>query len=91
MLLDHESFHWDVISEEEEGTEVLQLLKGKELIGEIVVVASDISYVHCPPGDPEQHMFECVIETSAAREVVYHFVLAHGFDEEPSPSQRWTH
>jgi hypothetical protein len=90
VLMDHDDYHWDVLSEDDD-TQVLQLVRGKELVGEIIVLAAEIAYVHCPSTDTEEQLFECVVETPQAREVVYHFAMAHSFDGEPTQSRAWTH
>jgi hypothetical protein len=90
VLMDHEDFHWEILAEDAD-TQILQLVRGKELVGEVIVLAAEIAYVHCPASDTEEQIFECVVETADAREVAYHFVIAHGYDEEPSTSGRWTH
>jgi len=91
MLFDHDDYHWHLAAEEE-GSLIVQLVRGKELVGEIVVMASEIAYVQCELTDNEEYVFECIVETEAARDVAYYFVMAHGFDEtEPSSVRRWTH
>ena len=90
VMMDHEDYHWDTV--EEGDTQILQLVRGKELVGEIMVLATEIAYVHCAPSETEEQLFECVVETPEAREVMYHFVMAHSYDgESDSPGNRWTH
>lgn len=96
MLFDHDDFHWTLITEDD-ATRVVQLARGKELVGELVMFSTDIAYVQTEPGEHEgEFVFECVIETAAAREVAYHFVLAHGYAAEEHPrgkaaGDKWTH
>jgi hypothetical protein len=91
LLFDHEEYHWHLAAEED-GLLLVQLVRGKELIAEMVVLITEISYVQVEPGEGEECSFECVVESEAAREVAYHFVLAHGYDENETPSaRRWTH
>jgi hypothetical protein len=91
VLFDHEDYHWHLAAEDDT-TLLVQLVRGKEMVGELVVLSSDIAYVQSEPGDAEEHVFECVVETDAAREVAYHFVMAHEFDEAELKSGRpWTH
>ncbi len=89
ILIDHDDFHWDIVDEGE--AQILQLVRGKDLVGEIVVLHEEIDYVHCPPGSSDQQLFECVIESPHGREVVYHFVMNHGFEHEPEKIRHWTH
>ncbi|HET6611572.1 MAG TPA: hypothetical protein VFG83_06275 [Kofleriaceae bacterium] len=91
LLFDHEDYHWHFAAEDE-STLLVQVVRGKELVGEIVVAQAEIAYVQSEPGEGDEHLFECVVETEAGREPVYHFILAHGYDETEAPSvRRWTH
>lgn len=90
-LFDHEDFHWTLLTEGD-ATLVVQLSRGKELVGELVVFPTEIAYVQCEPGEQDgEWMFECIVETEAAREVAYHFVLAHEYDVVEHKSEKWTH
>ena len=92
VLFDHDDYHWHLAQDQEENVLLVQLVRGKELVGEIVVLSNDITYVQCEQADGEEYAFECVVETEATREVAYHFVLTHSYeDERPSPTRRWTH
>jgi hypothetical protein len=93
VLLDHDDFHWHLAAEEE-GTMLVQLVRGKDLVGELLVFSTEIAYVQGEPGEAEgEHVFECIIESEAAREVAYHFVMAHEYDEveHPQSARKWTH
>lgn len=91
VLFDHEDYHWHLTAEDDL-TLIVQLVRGKELVGEIVIASSEIAYVQCEPGEGDEFLFECVVENMAAREVAYHFVLAHGYEErEVQSARRWTH
>ena len=90
VLMDHDDYHWDVLQEDED-TQILQLVRGKDLVGEIIVMVADIAYVHCPPCEGEEQIFECVVETEQSREIVYHFAMAHPYEGEPTQSRSWTH
>ncbi len=91
LLFDHDDYHWHMASEDEV-TLLVQLVRGKDLVGEMVVLSSEIAYVQCSPGDSEEFIFECMVETTAGREAAYHFVMAHEYDEvERSARSRWTH
>ena len=90
MLMDHDDYHWDVLSEPGD-TQILQLVRGKDLVGEIIVLAAEIAYVQRPETDGDDQVFECVVETPHAQEVAYYFVMAHDYEEESTPSRSWTH
>lgn len=91
LLFDHDDFHWNLGSEDE-STLLLQLMRAKEIVGEIVVFSSEVAYVQAEPGDGEEFVFECIAETEESREVLYQFVMAHGYDApEEATGPRWTH
>lgn len=91
ILFDHEDYHW-FLATEDEATQIVQLGRGKDLVGEIVIVSSDIAYVQAIELENEEVSFELVVETDHAREVAYHFVMAHGYDEtEMTSARKWTH
>ena len=48
VLFDHEDFHWTV-TDEDEHTKVVQVARGKELVGELVVFPAEITYVQAEP------------------------------------------
>jgi len=92
VLFDHEDYHWNLAADDEQ-TLIVQLVRGKELVGEILLLASDIAYVQGEAGENDEHLFECIVESMASREIAYHFVIAHGYDEGDMnvSSRRWTH
>ena len=92
VLIDHDDFHWTLISEDAH-TKVVQLARAKDLVGEMLVFAAEIAYVQCEPTETDgEWLFECIIESEKAREVAYHFVMAHEYDDgEHRREEKWTH
>lgn len=91
LLFDHDDYHWH-LAQEDETMLLVQVVRGKDLVGELVVIPSDIAYVQAQPNEHDEFIFECVIEAPHGRDVAYHFVMAHSYDEaEPSSARRWTH
>lgn len=92
VLIDHDDFHWTLISEDDQ-TFVVQLGRAKELVAELVLFPADVAYVQVEPTEIEgEWLFECVVETEKAREVAYHFVMAHEYDDgEHRREEKWTH
>jgi hypothetical protein len=91
-LFDRDDFHWSLVAEDDT-TYVVTLARGKELVGEILLFPAEIAYVQVEPSEHEgEFLFECITETTEAREVVYHFVLAHEYDAGGhAKSEKWTH
>jgi len=92
VLLDHDDFHWTLITEDEH-TYVVQLARAKDLVGELLVFPAEIAYVQVEPGEVDgEWLFECIVESEKAREVAYHFVMAHEYEDgEHRREEKWTH
>ncbi|HTR55286.1 MAG TPA: hypothetical protein VMJ10_31615 [Kofleriaceae bacterium] len=92
VLVDHDDFHWTLLAEDDH-TLVVQLGRAKDLVGEILVFPQDIAYVQVEPTDSEgEWLFECVVENEKAREIAYHFVMAHEYEDgEHRREEKWTH
>ena len=85
VLYDDEQLHWHFAIE---GDDLLvQVIRGKSLVGEIVVVPGGITYVQGVAGEAEdEYTFELVSETERDRIAAYHFVLSHGYDTQETVS-----
>ncbi len=92
VLLDQDDFHWTLVTEDEH-TRVVQLSRAKELVCELLVFPADVAYVQVEPTETEgEWLFECIVESEKAREVAYHFVMAHEYDDaEHRREDKWTH
>jgi hypothetical protein len=81
VLYDDEALHWYV---GEDGTDfVVQTIRGKQVVGEIVVDPEELAYVE-PLGEERQgeHVFEAISETEDERVAAYYFVLSHAMAED---------
>ncbi|HSB18451.1 MAG TPA: hypothetical protein VLD85_00425 [Anaeromyxobacteraceae bacterium] len=82
-LHDQEAFHWH-LEEDEERNPVVQLVWGKLLVAELVLDVRDALFVQATPaadGEPGQFLFE-VVGGQGEPYPVYHFLVAHGLEEE---------
>ena len=83
FLYDQDDLHWR-LDEDEERAPTVRLLRGKALLAELVFEVRDILFVQVTP-DPDggegQHLFE-IIGGGDEPYAIYHFLLAHGFEEE---------
>ena len=88
VLYDDEILHWGFGAEDSE-TLLVQVIKGKRVMGELFLMPEPVSYVQGEAGDREgEFVFECVAETETDRIVTCFFVLVHGYDAEqetPTP------
>jgi hypothetical protein len=72
----------------------VQVIRGKQLIGEIAIAPRSITYVQSEARAEEEFLFECVEESDTGVFVAYHFTLSHDYStEEEAPPQRgrWLH
>ena len=85
ILYDDEDLHWHFAAEGAE-TLVVQVIRGKRLMGELLIQPERVAYVQGLEGDQEaEHIFELISETASERIAAYFFVLTHGFDEQSFP------
>jgi hypothetical protein len=86
VVYDDDDLHWHFAVEGDD-TRVVQLIRGKTLVGEIVVAPGDITYVQGVASEAEdEYMFELISETESDRVAAYHVVLSHGYDAEATPT-----
>ena len=84
LLFDDEDLHWHFSID---GQNVyVQLIRGKRLLGELVIDTSRVAYVQALPEEPEgEWAFELVSEEGPELVAAYFFVLSHSFDESAIP------
>ena len=81
VLYDDDDLHWHFA--EEESTLLAHLLRGKRLIGELLLDPEIVTYVQGVQGQrDDEHIFELISETETDRVAVYFFVLTHGYEED---------
>jgi hypothetical protein len=79
VIYDDDDLHWHFAVE---GTEshVVQVHRGKRLVGEIVVTPGEVAYVQGMRGDDDEYVFDLISESETDRMAAYYFVLSHGYD-----------
>ena len=82
VVYDHDDLHWHFASEGPD-TFVVQVIRGKNLVGEIIVVPSEVAYVQKVAGEEDEYVFELVSESKSERVAAYYFVLSHGYEAQP--------
>ena len=91
VVFDDDDFHWRLDIEQDQ-THVVQCLRGKRLIGEVVFAPVDVAYVDVVDAPGEEHLFELIQEGPEDRIALAHLVLTHGLeDDDEDPPDRWTH
>ena len=85
FLYDADDLHWH-LDEDEDRVPTVQLLRGKQLLAEVVLETREVLFVQAlpdPDGEQGQFIFELVGGPAGTEPYpLYHFVLAHGFDDE---------
>ena len=82
VLYDDDDLHWHFASEGS-STRLVQVLRGKRLLGELLVEPEDVTYVQGSAGDEEgEFLFELIAENETEQAVSWFFVLSHGYDTE---------
>lgn len=83
VLFDHELAHWEFF-DEPDNRAVVQLIVGKNLMGEIVIERSDVLFVQVQPDveDPARgaFVFDCIGGPRNESYPLYHFVLSHNME-----------
>jgi hypothetical protein len=91
ILYDDEDLHWH-FAEEEPETLVVQVLRGKLLVGELLIAPDQVAYVQGVAGDHDnEFIFELITETEVDRFPSYFFVLVHGYDDAGEVASRRVH
>jgi len=90
-IFDDDDLHWHVARE---GTETLlvQLIRGKRLLGELLIPRDQIAYVQGGIGDQQgEFVFELVSSSDSVQSALFFFVLTHGYESRTEPDQRRVH
>lgn len=80
VLYDDEDLHWHLAGDGNEPRAV-QLVRGKRLMGELLLEPERVTYVEGTPGEGEEFVFELISETPHERTSPYFFVLSHGYED----------
>jgi hypothetical protein len=81
VLFDDDDLHWYLGPVEE--ANVAQVIRGKRLMGEILIDPERVAYVQSLGEERSgEYVFEAVSETETERIAAYTFVLTHDLDAE---------
>ncbi len=91
VLYDDEDLHWHFAAEGPERL-LVQVLRGKKFVGEILLDPESVAYVQGGPGEQEEeYLFELISETETDRWAAYFFVLTHGYEDQPPTGHARVH
>lgn len=97
MFFDHQDFHWHVMMMEEPDVpggllHILQLRRGKELVGDLTILSGEIGMIQCYPGPNDEYVCEALAKSGLDEPALYQFVMEHPIEEHEVTSEaRWTH
>jgi hypothetical protein len=84
VLFDDDDLHWYLGPLD--GSEVAQVIRGKRLMGEILVDPERVTYVQALGEERSgEFVFEAISETKSERLAAYTFVLTHNLDPDGDP------
>ena len=90
MIYDDEDLHWHFAAEGPE-TLVVQVLRGKRLLGELLLDPEPIAYVQAVPQErQDEHVFELIVENDSERFAAYSFALIHGIEDQEEEKSEFT-
>lgn len=91
ILYDDDDLHWHIATEGPE-TCLVQLVRGKRLLGELLIGPEQVTYVQEMAGETEgEFVFELIAETETDRVSAYFFVLSHGYEDQEAVSPGRVH
>ena len=91
VLYDDDDLHWH-FGVEDDGTLLVQVIRGKQLLGEILIQPREVAYVQSESKGEEEFLFECIVEAEHERIAAWHFTLSHDYSPEEQPKTgRWVH
>jgi len=82
VIYDDEDYHWHFAQDDPDAF-LVQVVRGKRLVGEFVVSREKVAYVQSVAGDQEgEVLFEAIAAEEAETPLVCFFVMSHGFEVE---------
>ncbi len=91
VIYDLEELHWQ-LGIEDGGNLVVQVLRGKSLVGEVVIVPQEIAYVQVEPQGEQEHVFDCVTLAEGEPVASYSIAVSHGYSpDKPGKSDSLVH
>ncbi len=91
VVFDDDDFHWQFTSDGATGL-LAQVIRGKRLVGEILIPRQLIAYVQGAVGDHEgEFVFELVSSDDSPQSPLFFFVLTHGYEPQEETDPRRVH
>jgi len=91
VVFDDDDFHWH-FNMDDPSSLLVQVIRGKRLIGEILIPRQDIAFVQGVLGDQEgEFIFELVSGDESSQSALFFFVLTHGYESMDDPDPKRVH
>ena len=91
VVFDDDDFHWHFAGDETSSF-LVQVIRGKRLVGEILIPKEHIAFVQGVVGDQEgEFVFELVSSDDTSPSALFFFVLTHGYESQDDPEPRRVH
>ena len=91
VIFDDDDFHWHFSVDSAAGL-LVQVIRGKRLVGEILLPRQEIAYVQGVLGDQEgEFVFELVSGDESAQSPAFFFVLTHEYELQDDPDTKSVH
>ncbi|GAA5444969.1 hypothetical protein Misp06_03162 [Microbulbifer sp. NBRC 101763] len=90
VVYDDDDYYWR-FAEEDARTLLVQVIRGKRPVAEFFIEPAHVSTVRVNPGERGEFNFDLVTEFQGQMQVIFYFVLSHGFDEQVSPVEESSH
>lgn len=90
VIYDDDDYHWR-FTEEDTRTLLVQVVRGKRLVGELFVEPEYVTCVEVTPGEKNEYNFDLITEQDGQRQLLYFFVLAHAYEESEQPAHGKLH
>ncbi|MFC1609774.1 hypothetical protein ACFL6C_02340 [Myxococcota bacterium] len=88
VIFDDDDFHWH-FGMDQEGVCLIQVIRGKRFVGEMVLNPPEVAFVECRQGEQDEFLFDLLDEH---HRLVCQLVLSHGYDDSGPPTTgRLTH
>lgn len=91
VVYDDEEYHWH-FGQESADTLLVQVVRGKRLVGELLIPRERIAFVQGVLGDQEgEFAFELITGDEDEQVAAFFFVLTHGYDRQDESRPRRVH
>lgn len=89
VVYDQPYLHWHLL--EEDDLLVVQIIRGKDLITELIIDQRQVMYVEAVPQEDNNVLFDLIGTGEGEPVSLINFLMSHGYEDEGPDGHRWTH